>query len=389
LYPTISDLLKDIFGVDIPLPIQSFGFFVAISFLLAAWTLALELKRKEREGLLTFTTKKVLRGAPASASQLIFSALLGFIVGYKLFYFILNYSELVDDPQGALLSAKGNLVGGIIGAIISAYLKFKEKAKDRREAPEWVEEKIYPHQLVGNITIVAAVTGLLGAKLFHNLEYIEDFIRNPVDALLSFSGLTMYGGLIVGAAGVIWYGKKNGIPALHMCDANSAGLMLAYGVGRMGCQIAGDGDWGIVNTAPKPSALGFLPDWFWAYRYPHNVINEGVLIQGCTGTHCFILAQPVFPTPLYESIICIGLFFVLWSVRKKFLKPGTFFSLFLLLNGIERFFIELIRVNAKYHINGFEFTQAQLISVSLVIAGIAGLIYFRNRKIAASIFLKD
>lgn len=379
MYPTISDLLNDLFGINIPLPIQSFGFFVAISFLLAAFTLSLELKRKEKMGLVFPVKRKVLTGAPATKQEIIVNAVIGFLVGYKLLYFFMNYTSLVDNPQKALLSTEGSFLGGIILAVLLAYFKYREKEKLKKEKPEWVEEEIAPHELVGNLTMVAALSGLLGAKIFHNLEYPEDLIKDPVDALLSFSGLTMYGGLIVGAIATIWYGRKNGIAPLHLCDATAAGLMLAYGFGRIGCQVAGDGDWGIVNLNPMPSAISFLPSWFWSYTYPHNVINEGILIPGCVGKHCYMLEQPVYPTPLYESIICISFFLILWSVRKKFNVPGTFFSFYLLLNGIERFAIESIRVNSKYHLAGISFTQAQLISLLLIATGILGLV-FLNRK---------
>ncbi len=383
MYPTISDLLKDLFGINIPLPIQSFGFFVAISFLLAAYTLTIELKRKENQGLLKPLSKKTLRGEPAKISELIFSGVIGFIIGYKLIHFIFNYHDLVANPQQALLSGDGNLIGGILAGGVSAFLKYREKEKTKKEKPEWVEETIHPYQLVGNITMLAAVAGLLGAKIFHNLENLDDFAKDPVDALLSFSGLTMYGGLIVGGAALIWYGKKNGIAPLHNCDGNAPGLMLAYGFGRIGCQVAGDGDWGIVNNAPKPGWMSFLPDWFWSYRYPHNVVSEGIPIPDCVGKHCFMLDQPVFPTPLYESIVCIAFFFFLWSMRKKFTVPGMMFSVYLLLNGIERFFVELIRVNTKYHVNGFAFTQAQLISSCLILLGVFGIFYFRKKKYSA------
>ena len=206
-------------------------------------------------------------------------------------------------------------------------------------------------------------------------------MRDPLDALVSFSGLTMYGGLIVGGIAVIWYARKNGIAPLHICDANAPGLMLAYGFGRIGCQVAGDGDWGIYNTAPKPGWMSFLPDWFWSFRYPHNVVNEGIPIPGCTGPHCFMVDPPVFPTPLYESIVCIALFFVLWSLRKRFITPGMMFSVYLLLNGVERFFVELIRVNTKYHLGGIDFTQAQLISLLLILTGLAGILFFRRKKV--------
>jgi prolipoprotein diacylglyceryltransferase len=156
--------------------------------------------------------------------------------------------------------------------------------------------------------------------------------------------------------------------------------MLAYGVGRLGCQLAGDGDWGINNVSPKPGIMSFLPDWFWSYRYPHNVNNEGIPIPGCIGNHCNELAIGVFPTPLYESIACILLFFVLWSMRKKIKVPGVLFSVYLLLNGIERFFIELIRVNSKSSFGGIEYSQAQLISSLLIVIGIAGIIILSRRK---------
>lgn len=380
MYPTISDLLKDLFGINLPLPIQSFGFFVAISFLLAAYTLSLELKRKENQGLLKPVFRKTLQGEPAKIQELIFSGIIGFIIGYKLVHFIFNYRDLVANPQQALLSGEGNPLGGILIAAVSVYLKYHEKAKSKKEKPEWVEETIHPYQLVGNITMIAAIAGLLGAKIFHNLEYIDDLIKDPVDALISFSGLTMYGGLIVGAIAVIWYAKKNGISPLHISDANAPGLMLAYGFGRIGCQVAGDGDWGIVNNAPKPNWMSFLPDWFWSYRYPHNVINAGIPIPNCEGRHCFMLDQPVFPTPLYESIVCIALFFLLWSMRKKFTSPGVMFSVYLLLNGIERFLVELIRVNSKYHAAGIDFTQAQLISLCLILFGGFGIYYFHRKS---------
>ncbi len=380
MYPTISDLLKDLFGINLRLPIQSFGFFVAISFLLAAYTLSSELKRKESLGLLRPTSRKVLRGAPATSSELIFSVIIGFLLGFKLIYFAFHYSELIDDPQQALLSGIGSFPGGIVAAALFAFLKWREKNKEKLETPEWVDVSVRPHELVGNITILAAVAGLLGAKIFNDFENIDSFLSDPIGETFSLSGLTMYGGLIFGAVALIWYGRKNNIPALVMCDANAPGLMLAYGFGRIGCQMAGDGDWGINNLAPKPSWMSFLPDWFWKYNYPHNVNNIGIKIPDCTGRHCSILDPPVFPTPLYECITCIALFFVLWSIRKKFSVPGMLFSIYILMNGIERFFIELIRVNTKYHAFGIDFTQAQLISLILIILGTTGIIYFSKRN---------
>ena len=99
--------------------------------------------------------------------------------------------------------------------------------------------------------MLAAVSGLIGAKIFHNLENMDAFLADPMGQLLSFSGLTFYGGLICGTAVVIWYAKKHNMHYKHIADAAAPGLMLAYGVGRMGCHFSGDGDWGINNLSPK------------------------------------------------------------------------------------------------------------------------------------------
>jgi prolipoprotein diacylglyceryltransferase len=359
-----------------------FGLLVAISFLLAAYTLASELKRKESLGILQPMDKKMMVGAPVRMDEYFWNGIFGFILGSKIFYAIFNSEDFFQDPQAALLSTKGNLLAGLICAGIAIAWRYYENKKERLDQPKEVDIKVYPHQLVSEITMAAALGGLLGAKIFHLLEYWSDFMADPIGMFFSGSGLTMYGGLIVGGATVLWYGKKNNIPPLELCDATAPGLMLAYGTGRLGCQLAGDGDWGIVNTLAKP--FSFIPDWLWSYKYPNNVISEGVPIPGCVGHHCHELPMGVFPTPMYESIMCIALFFLLWSMRKKIFTPGRLFSWYLLFNGIERFLIESIRVNSQYHIGGLAFTQAQLISTILMIAGITGLVYFKNKKNTAS-----
>ncbi len=252
------------------------------------------------------------------------------------------------------------------------------------------EETIHPYQVVGNATIVAAIFGFLGSKIFDYLENpseIVELFRHP--SMNLFSGLTFYGGLIVAAFAVVYYTRKHGIPPIHMVDATAPSLMLAYGVGRIGCQVAGDGDWGINNFAPKPSWMRFLPDWCWAYRYPHNVVGEGIPIPGCEGNHCFQLPDPVFPTPLYEAFACIILFFVLWSLRKKIVAPGVMFSFYLILNGLERSAIEQIRINTQYHIFGFGITQAQIISPIIFLLGVIGVIYFSKKHKAKLESLKN
>lgn len=379
MYPTITDLIQDLFGFHFPLPIQTFGFFVAIAFLVSAAFLSMELKRKELEGRLQVNYTRVTIGKPATTTELALSFFTGFIIGYKLIYAVFNYSYFADNPQQVILSATGSLPGGLLLGAISAWLRYREKEKQKKEVPTTETVAVHPYEEVGNIVIISAVAGLLGAKIFHNLENMNEFMADPVEALISFSGLTMYGGLILTTITLYFYSKKVNIPFIHMADSAAGPLMIGYAIGRIGCHMSGDGDWGIVNKLNKPGFMDFLPDWFWKYNYPHNVISDGIPIPGCEGKHCYMLAEAVFPTPLYESIACTILFFVLWSLRKKVQGPGVFFSMYILLNGIERLLIEQIRVNTKYHIGSFEITQAEIIATVFIGLGAFGIYYF-NKK---------
>jgi phosphatidylglycerol:prolipoprotein diacylglycerol transferase len=94
-----------------------------------------------------------------------------------------------------------------------------------------------------------------------------------------------------------------------------------------------------------------------------------VQIAGCVGAHCMQLQEPVFPTPLYEAIMCMLIFGVLWAIRKKIKQTGLLFAIYLMFNGLERFLIELIRVNTTYNIGG-GITQAQIISTLLFFTGL-------------------
>ena len=381
MYPTISHIIYDLFGVNIPLPIQTFGFWVAISFLAAAWVITLELKRKESEGFLSAVKVKEIIGKKLSAQEIISSVFVGFGIGFKGIEALLNYSDLVANPQDFIISTRGNLLGGLLIAGIAFYLKWKENQKTILAIPKEIEKTVHPFELVGNITMIAAISGIIGAKIFHNLENFDTFLADPIGQLMSFSGLTFYGGLIAGAISVIWYAKKYQINIKHLIDSAAPALMLAYGVGRIGCQMSGDGDWGIDNLAPKPEWMSFLPDWMWSYNFPHNVINAGIPIEGCTGNFCMQLANPVWPTAFYEVLMSITIFGILWAMRKHIKVPGALFFIYLAFNGIERFFIEKVRINTEYNILG-GITQAEIISFCLVLIGIIGTTYlYKTRKI--------
>ncbi len=379
MYPKFSDLINAIFGTHINLPIMSYGFFVATAFLVGAYLLYLELIRKEKEGLIKPTKKKVIVGKPASVIELLISFVVGFLIAFKGVAAITDYQHFANDPQQFLFSGEGSLWAGLVFGMLYTVYVWYDKNKRKLDKPIEKEISVPAHEQTWMIVLIAAVFGIIGAKIFDQLENWQAFLADPLGELFSFSGLTFYGGLIIAAIAVVWYGEKHGIPWKPMADSFAPGLAIAYGIGRIGCQVAGDGDWGIVNHLTKPGWLSFLPEWLWKYNYPHNIINEGIPIPGCTGPHCMQLAQGVFPTPIYETTMMIIVFIILWSIRKKIKVPGVLFSIYLIFNGVERFFIEHIRVDHRYDIFGHHITQAELISPVLVVLGIVGWIVLEKR----------
>ncbi len=382
MYPTISDFLREVFGINIPLPIQSYGFMFALAFVLGTLVYAAEYKRKEREGVLLPVFIEETIGEPAKPAQLFWTFVLMFLLGFKGIEAIMYYNDFVDDPQGMILSLRGNFIGGLIVGIVATVYTWWDKNRKKLDKPETRKVETYPHQLVGNMLIFVGLWGLLGAKVFDAIQpqNFKQFIQHPIQELLSFSGLTFYGGIITGFAAGVWYIRKYNINLLQSIDAFAPSAALAYGIGRIGCQVSGDGCWGVVNTAPKPGWLSFLPDWFWAYDFPHNVINEGVPIEGYTGKYYHVLAQPVFPTSLYETTIMFVVFIILWSIRKKIKIPGMLFAIYLIFAGMERYFIETIRVTHRYNIFGLQLSQAQIISILLIISGIALIVAMLKNK---------
>ena len=224
--------------------------------------------------------------------------------------------------------------------------------------------KASPSALVGTIVVIAAVAGIIGAKLFTILGNPGTFLLHPAEMLFSSGGLTFYGGFLVGGGAIAWYIRRHGLSAPHVADAAAPALMLSYGIGRLGCHLAGDGDWGIAaDVAAKPD---WLPMWLWAETYPRAIIGPP--------------EQPVYPTSLYELIAAVLLFGVLWALRRHPFRAGWLASLYLVFNGVERFLIEKIRINPEYQVLGLTPTQAEIISVLLIVAGAIGLVYTWERE---------
>lgn len=432
MYPNLYYVFKDWFGVEWKAMgvLNTFGLMVAVGFVAAAIFLSKELKRKEKAGLLSPREEMITVGKPASVSELIINAVIGFIFGYKVFGLIFSRPDDVS-PQSYIFSSDGSIFGGLVLAAVLGGLKWYEKNKQKLKEPERRNVRIWPHDRVGDIIILGLIFGILGAKLFDSFENWDEFVKDPVGRLFSAGGLTFYGGLIVAAAAIIWYANKKGIKIIHLVDATAPALILAYAIGRIGCQVAGDGDWGVYNSAyvsdntgevrlaepgefkkalekdstyflygklpganeyngrKSPSldavphinfkAPSFLPTWMVAYTYPKNVNADGILIPGDTDEHNRVLPQPVFPTPFYETVMGVILFLFLWGIRKRIKTPGVMFGLYLIVNGMERFAVEKIRVNDTYSIFGYNPSQAQVIACLLMIAGLV-LCLFQMRR---------
>jgi len=209
--------------------------------------------------------------------------------------------------------------------------------------------------LMSNVCLVGFITGLIGARIFHILEYPREFLAHPLDMILSRGGFTIFGGLIVGLSIAGWYARRKGAPLATMLDAAAPGLLLAYAIGRIGCQISGDGDWGIAVSGPAPA---WLPDWLWAQTYDGNIAGVTIAPPG------------VYPTPIYESLMSFAAFGVLWALRKQPHASLWLFGVYLLLAGVERLLIEFIRVNSTYSLFGVAITQAQIIATACVFVGL-------------------
>jgi prolipoprotein diacylglyceryltransferase len=400
MYPDLSYFFHDVLGSPVDnwtSVFKSFGLMLGIAFLACAWLLKSELQRLEGLGLILPMEKVNPLKNRASLQDLALNAVVVVLMGAKFPYIYSHFADFKADPASVLFSAKGSWGIGLgIGLLYGLFLYYTEQKRDLSKEPDRLI--VYPHTKTMDIILIAALSGVVGARLFSIFENMDDFFRDPLGQLLSGSGLTVYGGLILAFISVYWYVKRNGIKPVYMMDIAGMGILLGYAIGRIGCQISGDGDWGIVAAA-QPS-WWFLPDWLWSYHYPNNVSNEGMTVAGCNadlisaakGTieerckvicgmrYCHQLVPGVHPTPIYETVISLVGFGLLFALRNRIKIAGMLFFMYMVYNGVERFFIEQIRVNDRYDFMGLDWSQAQYISVGFVLVGLAGVYYLSRKK---------
>ena len=219
-----------------------------------------------------------------------------------------------------------------VGALIAR--RFKELGKP----VDWAYE----------ISFAALLGGLVGARLYFIVQNYDDVKGDLVGNLFSGAGLVWYGGAIGGTLGVLAWGWWRGFFGLQLLDLCAAPLALGYAIGRIGCQVSGDGDYGKAWSGP------------WAMAYPHGTKP---------------ITETVHPTPIYETLSMGLVAYLLWRLRDRF-QTGVLFSIYLVLAGTERFAVEFIRRNDHVLLG---LTQAQLISLAMVAGGAGWLVAKRRR----------
>jgi phosphatidylglycerol---prolipoprotein diacylglyceryl transferase len=215
---------------------------------------------------------------------------------------------------------------------------------------------------------VPCLAGIVGAKLYHVLESPRELFADPVGELFSRYGLAWFGGLLAGFAAFMWLARRRKIALLTIVDAGSPAAAIGYGIGRIGCLLSGDGDYGQPTSLP------------WGMSFPHGLVP--------TTQTCVAWGWPancrVQPTPIYEFIVACLIAWVLWRLGarqlagtrghegsqdlKKSVAPpqGGVFAAYLVLTGVARFLVEFIRINPR---SFFGLTNAQAASLASIAAG--------------------
>ncbi|MFN0158144.1 MAG: prolipoprotein diacylglyceryl transferase [Bacteroidota bacterium] len=235
---------------------------------------------------------------------------------------------------------------------------------------ELKRRKLDPN-MASTITILAVVFGIAGAKMLYLLEHWNQFVADPFGQAFSAGGLTWYGGFIVGMTAIMMYVRAKKVPFLRVWDCLAVGLILAYGVARLGCHFSGDGDYGFPTdlawgtnyengTYPPSRAFAIFPEI--TSQFPGGKVPDNT---------------PCHPTPVYEMLLGIIGFVIIWKLRTKPWPDGKLFMLYLMFSSTFRFSVEFLRLNPRLL---FGLSEAQLISIVLFLLGMAGFFYLSAKQ---------
>jgi len=239
-----------------------------------------------------------------------------------------------------------------LGFIIASYVLTEEFKRRKLDA-----------NIASTITLIALFAGIAGCKILYLIENWNDFLLDPAGMTFNPGGLTYFGGFLLAMGCIALYLRKKHLGFLLAADAVAPALMLGYGIARIGCHLAGDGDYGFPTTLPWGTdyAKGTYPPSYAFRDFPEITKNfPGSIVPDHTPCH---------PTPVYEFLICTAMFFLLWKMRKTTSPYGKLFMIYLVLAGLERFMIEFLRLNPRILVG---LSEAQLISLLLIGAGLIG-----------------
>ena len=220
-------------------------------------------------------------------------------------------------------------------------------------------------EYASSIVVWAAILGISSARVLDILNNFSRYWADPMSMVLSGSGFVWYGGLFGGILGAYLVSRYYKIGFLKTTDMCAPALAIGQAVGRLGCQLAGDGDWGLPSKLP------------WAMAYPRAIVGwnsqtvlkldaHGQLVSG------FFPGVRVHPAPIYETLLYTGVFIILWRLRGRGFADGQLFCLYFILAGAARFMVEFVRINPRVFIGRRE---AQLIAIAMIIFGsVAGFL---------------
>jgi phosphatidylglycerol---prolipoprotein diacylglyceryl transferase len=209
------------------------------------------------------------------------------------------------------------------------------------------------------VAAYTTVGGVVGAKLWHVLEDPTLLMHQPLQVLFDRAGFAWFGGLLVGIAVLVWSGRQAKTGGLGMLDLAAPAVSVGYGVGRIGCLVSGDGDYGIPTSLP------------WGMSFPHGLVPT---------------TQRVHPTPIYELLVALLIAAYLWrrgakSGDGRTLPLGQITGEYLVLSGVARFLVEFIRINPRIY---WGMSNAQVASLGSIAAGILLIVWARRHSTTAS-----
>jgi len=324
-----------------PFTIYSYGLMLATGFMVGSYFLTQELRRRKLNRNVTRSFFVVMRWLViALIALIIISALVEF--GSDIFSVL------------AALAGKNPVFLLIIAAFVAVSAYIFTQAKNPRPQTEV--------DLSTAVVLISLVYGVFGTKILFLFENMESFLQRPFDMLISTSGLSFFGGPVLVVIVLALMLRREDLRFFAVADSAAPSLLLAYGIGRLGCHFAGDGCYGFPTSLPWGTdySSGVVPPSQALRRFPEIA---GQFPDGIPDT------TPLHPTPVYEFLACALLFLVLWRFRKSIRIEGRIFMLYLVFAGLERFAVEFLRLNPRvlFGLSGF-----QIFAFLMILAGLVG-----------------